>query len=115
MTWTYEEGDLVATPTEIEIPPVENYDEFLMRMLGLGVDPETLRERLEIQRLLNEGRPPRPEVIVDDANPMNGRKKLYYSQAPEGKPIAGRNQPCPCGSGKKSKRCCRKAAADEPR
>ncbi len=113
MTWTYEEGDLVATPTEMEIPPVENYDEFLMRMLGLGVDPETLRERLEIQRLLNgDGQAPKPEGLT---HRPNGRAKHCYLSAPEGKPIAGRNQPCPCGSGKKSKRCCRKAAGDETR
>jgi len=25
---------------------------------------------------------------------------------PEAKPLAGRNDPCPCGSGKKYKKCC---------
>jgi len=37
----------------------------------------------------------------------HAKKDFHVSQAtPPGPPKAGRNQPCPCGSGKKYKKCC---------
>jgi len=45
---------------------------------------------------------------MDDqvANMSNGQKKLSNSIKPR-KKKAGRNDPCPCGSGRKYKKCCR--------
>lgn len=41
-----------------------------------------------------------------------GRKSLMKVAGPQrAKPKVGRNEPCPCGSGKKNKRCCGSGAA----
>ena len=42
------------------------------------------------------------EQIADDANPE--KKQPVVNQEPR----VGRNEPCPCGSGKKYKQCCGK-------
>lgn len=110
-----------TAPAELT-PGARTWDEFLERYLGLGGDAEGARRLWEalnagghawafsstaaIEMLVN-GNPdaPRPEAPTYEAR--NGRKKITYQRAPEQRPIAGRNQPCPCGSGKKAKRCCR--------
>jgi len=37
----------------------------------------------------------------------NGKERTIPSPAPDEKNV-GRNEPCPCGSGKKFKKCCGK-------
>ena len=53
---------------------------------------------------------PQWKEIFDDAT----RKELYLEQKKSGTvvkgPKIGRNDPCPCGSGKKYKQCCGKKA-----
>ena len=70
------------------------------------------------------GEPPRPRTLPDAAIALERRQRrqqqdLQYqtgaAQAEAPKPIRGgakigRNDPCPCGSGKKYKKCCGKAA-----
>ena len=48
----------------------------------IGIEPDKPEDISEVQRLLN---PPKPK---------------------QAGPKVGRNDPCPCGSGKKSKKCC---------
>ena len=47
--------------------------------------------------------------------PVQEKKPVMFTNSPEGnaptkntKPSVGRNDPCPCGSGKKYKNCCGK-------
>lgn len=43
-------------------------------------------------------------ILADGiARGVNGDRLV---PGPRGKPLAGRNDPCPCGSGKKFKKCC---------
>ena len=48
----------------------------------IGIEPDKPEDISEVQRLLN---PPKPK---------------------QADPKVGRNDPCPCGSGKKFKKCC---------
>jgi len=48
----------------------------------IGVEPDIPEDISEVERLLN---PPKPKQV---------------------EPKVGRNDPCPCGSGKKFKKCC---------
>lgn len=48
-----------------------------------------------------------------DAQPVENKKPVMFTNSGEGngqqksnKPLVGRNEPCPCGSGKKYKNCC---------
>jgi SWIM/SEC-C metal-binding protein len=52
------------------------------RVALIGIEPDKPEDISEVQRLLN---PPKP-IQAD--------------------PKVGRNDPCPCGSGKKFKKCC---------
>ena len=38
--------------------------------------------------------------------PQSSYAHLAIPELPEPKPAVGRNDPCPCGSGKKFKKCC---------
>jgi preprotein translocase subunit SecA len=53
-----------------------------------------------------------PETIVEgrgdinDDNQVENQLSISKSSTPVNKPTIGRNDPCPCGSGKKYKKCC---------
>jgi hypothetical protein len=52
-------------------------------------------------------------ISEEDVQKFKKRKEKYYYDPPPSEPIRtepkiGRNQPCPCGSGKKYKKCCGK-------
>jgi preprotein translocase subunit SecA len=55
--------------------------------------------------------PRRPSAPPPDANGMGSLDEAFEARrAPEPSPLkVGRNDPCPCGSGKKFKNCCGKA------
>jgi preprotein translocase subunit SecA len=82
-------------------------------MMG-RIDSETIRYLFLIQ-------PARPEEEAREIERRQRRQQqqLQYqagpAQAEAPKPVrtgakVGRNDPCPCGSGKKYKKCCGKAA-----
>jgi preprotein translocase subunit SecA len=83
----------------------EAYDMFA-KMIE-RIKEETVRYLIRIQIA-------RPEEIA--AEEKSKREKISYSHGDEGAnaPVrrkekkVGRNQPCPCGSGKKYKKCCGK-------
>jgi uncharacterized protein YecA (UPF0149 family) len=54
---------------------------------AVGVEPDMPEDLAEVERLL-AGPPLVPEAT------------------PKGPPKIGRNEPCPCGSGRKYKKCC---------
>ncbi len=83
-------------------------------MMG-RIDSETVRYLFLIQ-------PARPEEEAREIERRQRRQQqqLQYqagaAQAEAPKPVrtgakVGRNDPCPCGSGKKYKKCCGKSAA----
>jgi len=45
-----------------------------------------------------------PSGLIDDKSHHDGHQE--FGQIVHGGPKIGRNDPCPCGSGKKFKRCC---------
>ena len=51
-------------------------------------------------------------TALDTRLRLHGRKAVYFPSeeeeeaAPAASPKVGRNDPCPCGSGKKYKKCC---------
>ncbi len=117
----------------LAIPGVQDRDEILDRLADLyretGRAAEARALRAETQQL---PRPPAASPVQagegsipsrqssragDRAVPWEGAKRfepLFRGEppkAPARKAIIGRNDPCPCGSGKKFKRCCGRRAA----
>jgi preprotein translocase subunit SecA len=80
------------------------------------------QEQLERKHYASEMKESRPAFVMpraaDAPAPMDERE--MYANSPEGpqkvetykrdQPKIGRNDPCPCGSGKKYKKCCGKNA-----
>lgn len=62
----------------------------MFRMLCIG----QLRETTEILQRYSKAYARKPVATVTPLRPLSGKKKI------------GRNDPCPCGSGKKYKKCC---------
>ena len=87
-------NDSLKTPN-----PIETMDEDTE--VSLGFDKEKLYKRADWLYEL-----PQWEKIFDE----NTRKRLYKEQKNSGtirkEKKIGRNDPCPCGSGKKYKKCC---------
>jgi preprotein translocase subunit SecA len=88
--------------------------EFLFRVKV--VDESQLTRR---QYAANKTRESRPEFTLPQAagEPLPMEQREMYTNSPEGpkvetfrrdQPKVGRNDPCPCGSGKKYKKCCGK-------
>ena len=76
-----------------------------------GADPEAEEamrrlhdEWLETPRPALEGK--RPSELLEGGRLFPDKVETYRREAPK----VGRNDPCPCGSGKKYKKCCGKAA-----
>lgn len=65
---------------------------------------ELHEEWLQTPRPALEGE--RPAAVLEGGRLFPGKVETFRRQAPK----VGRNDPCPCGSGKKFKRCCGKAA-----
>ena len=78
----------------------EAYDMF--NNMAESIQEEVAKLVLRVQLV---SKPVRRSVAV--ANPAGGAKQDAASPQKSGKKI-GRNDPCPCGSGKKYKRCCGK-------
>ena len=65
---------------------------------------ELHEEWLQTPRPALEGE--RPAAVLEGGRLFPGKVETFRRQTPK----VGRNDPCPCGSGKKFKRCCGKAA-----
>ena len=65
---------------------------------------DTARAILTVRVQLQEGKPQREQVAKPDEY-VGGDGSLAKKPASAGKKV-GRNDPCPCGSGKKYKKCC---------
>ena len=65
---------------------------------------ELHEEWLQTPRPALEGE--KPATVLDGGRLFPGKVETFRREAPK----VGRNDPCPCGSGKKFKRCCGKAA-----
>ncbi len=84
--------------------PIEEMTEDTV--VNLGFDKEKLYKNMVDARADWLYNLPQWDEIFDEAT----KKKLYLEQKKSGTivkgPKIGRNDPCPCGSGKKYKRCC---------
>ncbi|HEX4365312.1 MAG TPA: SEC-C metal-binding domain-containing protein [Rhodopila sp.] len=52
---------------------------------------------------------PRPHYVLSDlglSSPPESDRLRHETEAPPKRQTVGRNDPCPCGSGKKYKKCC---------
>lgn len=65
---------------------------------------ELHEEWLQTPRPALEGK--KPAAVLEGGRLFPGKVETFRRQTPK----VGRNDPCPCGSGKKFKRCCGKAA-----
>jgi len=115
----------------LAVPEVRDRDDLLMRLsqlyddAGRPEDAERVHQELEALRK-SEQRRTRPSLTVDLPvrgipapnfldGPRSGGGDSYAPLEPvkaAGNERVGRNQPCPCGSGKKFKRCCLRAGRD---
>jgi preprotein translocase subunit SecA len=93
-------------PQTQNIGPVQARQATLEETLPGGAPPipeEDLEEEIE-----DDGRGPQ------HASPRGGRQRNVQPQMPfKNEPKVGRNDPCPCGSGKKYKKCHGQQAAEE--
>ena len=93
--------------------PLKEYQREGFDMFGALLD----RVRLETVNTLLRLRLSRPEQAQEALTPDKSPVFLSHTDEPEEKTIRrdkkkiGRNSPCPCGSGKKYKKCCGKKAA----
>ena len=89
-----------------EANPIEEMTEDTV--VNLGFDKEKLYKNMVDAKADWLYELPQWKEIFDDAT----RKELYLEQKKSGTiikgPKIGRNDPCPCGSGKKYKKCCGK-------
>jgi uncharacterized protein YecA (UPF0149 family) len=74
---------LGQTPAKAAKPPVLN---------NLSIDPLASKPPV----------PPQPDQEVEPENLHKNAQQPYRRSAPK----IGRNEPCPCGSGRKYERCC---------
>mgnify|MGYP003818130203 CR=1 FL=1 len=81
---------------------VEGFDMFDEMIAEIRED--TARAILTVQVKLQEGQPKREQVAKPDEN-THGDGSIARTPVRAAKKI-GRNDPCPCGSGKKYKKCC---------
>ena len=65
------------------------------------IEPSLVR----IHAYWKEKRVNQPAALLSDDYHHRGRQK-EFPQVVRGGPKIGRNEPCPCGSGKKFKKCC---------
>ena len=100
-------GFLDGINDSLKVPnPIEEMDEDTV--VNLGFDKELLYKNMvdaKADRLYNL-------PMWDDIFTEDKKKELYLEQKKSGTvvkgPKIGRNDPCPCGSGKKYKKCCGK-------
>jgi hypothetical protein len=102
------EGQLFLDP----LNPQSQYSDALMDMFRKMVREDVAyRERLIRhyalwKRVVEDSSHPRHETLKSVARAAGGARPRQETVRREG-PRVGPNAPCPCGSGKKSKRCCR--------
>ncbi len=68
----------------------------------------TRQEMVHPQAALPQSRQEEPDVQVSAATGGAARPQATVTSIKSGQPKVGRNEPCPCGSGKKYKKCCGK-------
>jgi preprotein translocase subunit SecA len=77
-------------------------EEVVEKIFWVQVSREEEMERLEV-----EPQPAQPQKMVFNLGEEYEQPAASHTPAKSGKNI-GRNEPCPCGSGKKYKKCCGK-------
>lgn len=104
--WLREEGQLFLDPLN---PQSELSDWFLEAFAtALEEEPE-LRARLERHYEMSKRHPlAQKDGGVGVGQTTFGNRRPVLRSGPK----IGPNEPCPCGSGKKFKRCCRDAAVE---
>ena len=78
------------------------YDEKRTRYVITG--PETDKDTIQASKELLEKDP--EAIIISEEVALNHRMKTFQKFPVIGVPKIQRNQLCPCGSGKKYKKCC---------
>jgi yecA family protein len=108
------------------VDPVEVMDYFdempddLFEEAFSGMEPKPEDRELQIQVFLMASLPLAIETFQDHARTIEQQRQRHFSGAgyPFPAPIrsakVGRNDPCPCGSGKKYKKCCGGSVDDQP-
>jgi hypothetical protein len=82
---------------------MEHYRARPRATVSIGIDQRDTSHPLEVAHWLEgpwEHEPFMEKLLAED----RGQPRVV--QMPAGSPKPGRNDPCPCGSGKKFKRCC---------
>lgn len=87
-SFVYDDPELAAALSQLQV------------LADIAAEASNLTS-MEINALADEA----PSAIVNHLMRMRAGSAIHTS-APEVLPKAGRNDPCPCGSGKKHKRCC---------
>ena len=80
---------------------------FLLKPVTEEAERDLLKTRRE-QSISYSGSEEIPPPTWKPSGPMDARTAVAIKTVVRGTPKVGRNEPCPCGSGKKYKKCCGK-------
>ena len=79
---------------------------FLLRPISEDDERELLTARQRKQRVTYSGPENASPTALQSSQPMDDRTAAAVKTVVHANPKVGRNDPCPCGSGKKHKKCC---------
>ncbi len=79
---------------------------FLLRPISEDDDRELLTARQRRQQVTYSGPEDASPKALQSSQPMDDRTAAAVKTVVHANPKVGRNDPCPCGSGKKHKKCC---------
>ena len=79
---------------------------FLLRPMTQDDDRELLTARQRKQEVSYSGPEETSSAAFQSTQPVNDRTAAAVKTVVRDIPKVGRNDPCPCGSGKKYKKCC---------
>ena len=105
-------SSIIASLTRLSIPVQQRTpeeEEAMQQRRIREMQAELAKRRLEIERL----RASREEEVVSGPSKMpDAPSQSQHTQPIKADKKVGRNDPCPCGSGKKYKNCCGKGLPD---
>jgi uncharacterized protein len=92
------------------------YEEMLDHIAVLFLRPSAAEYAAHVQAYYPKGPPTRDELVAEACWAVQGLRLQWVARAPKPpqrrvEPVPGRNDPCPCGSGRKYKKCHGAAAA----
>ncbi|MEW6521397.1 MAG: SEC-C metal-binding domain-containing protein [Thermodesulfobacteriota bacterium] len=88
---------------------IRKYEQRAKQWFGVCIDSKTLRLRFGVNKEFEWKQSHEMDELTKDlpkAQPIKGKKSINFQTVVRKSKKIGRNEKCPCGSGKKYKKCC---------